>query len=95
MNKLASLRDGSFFLVEDYNKVGEYFVAVLGGCISAISKNCELNIKLLNNDCKIAKIFGKNNLLSRKINDFELFTFFKLIEFLVRKMLLLNAFDLF
>ena len=69
MNKLASLRDGSFFLVEDYNKVGEYFVAVLGGCISAISKNCELNIKLLNNDCKIAKIFGKNNLYSYELKD--------------------------
>ena len=39
MNKLANLRDGSFFFVEDYDKVGEYFVAVLGGCISMISKN--------------------------------------------------------
>jgi Mg-chelatase subunit ChlD len=29
MNKLANLRDGSFFVVEDYNKVGEYFVTVL------------------------------------------------------------------
>ena len=38
MNKLANLRDGSFFLVEDYNKVGEYFVTVLGGCVSVISK---------------------------------------------------------
>jgi len=38
MNKLANLRDGSFFVVEDYNKVGEYFVTVLGGCISIISR---------------------------------------------------------
>ena len=40
MNKLASIRDGSFFLVEDYNKVAEYFVSVLGGCISVIMCNC-------------------------------------------------------
>ena len=83
MNKLASLRDGSFFLVEDYNKVGEYFVAVLGGCISAISKNCELNIKLLNNDCKIAKIFGKNNLYSYELKDNSFST--KMLQFISGK----------
>ena len=73
MNRLANLRDGSFFLVEDYNKVGEYFVAVLGGCITTISKNAELNIKLLNNDCKILKLFGKNDLYSYELKD-NLFT---------------------
>jgi hypothetical protein len=83
MNKLASLRDGSFFLVEDYNKVGEYFVAVLGGCISAISKNCELNIKLLNNDCKIVKIFGKNNLYSHVLKDNSFIT--KMLQFIAGK----------
>ena len=83
MNKLASLRDGSFFLVEDYNKVGEYFVAVLGGCISAISKNCELNIKLLNNDFKIAKIFGKNNLYSYELKDNSFST--KMLQFISGK----------
>ena len=83
MNKLASLRDGSFFLVEDYNKVGEYFVAVLGGCISAISKNCELNIKLLNNDCKIVKVFGKNNLYSHELKDNSFST--KMLQFISGK----------
>ena len=83
MNKLASLRDGSFFLVEDYNKVGEYFVAVLGGCISAISKNCELNIKLLNNDFKIAKIFGKNNFYSYELKDNSFST--KMLQFISGK----------
>ena len=83
MNKLASLRDGSFFLVEDYNKVGEYFVAVLGGCISALSKNCELNIKLLNNDCKIVKIFGKNNLYSYELKGNSFST--KMLQFISGK----------
>ena len=69
MNKLANLRDGSFFVVEDYNKVGEYFVTVLGGCISMISKNAELNVKLMNDKCKIIKIFGGSNLYSYELKD--------------------------
>ena len=70
MNRLANLRDGSFFLVEDYNKVGEYFVSVLGGCISMISKNVELEVKLLNEKCKIVKVFGVNNLYSHELTNF-------------------------
>ena len=69
MNKLANLRDGSFFLVEDYNKVGEYFVTVLGGCISMISKDAKLEVKLTNEKCKIVKIFGENNLYSFELKD--------------------------
>lgn len=83
MNRLANLRDGSFFLVEDYNKVGEYFVAVLGGCISIISKNAELNIKLLNNDCKIVKTFGENSLYSYVLKD-NLFNN-KMLQFITGK----------
>jgi len=30
MNRLANIRDGSFFYVENYKKVSEYFVTVLG-----------------------------------------------------------------
>ena len=67
MNKLANIRDGSFFLVEDYKKVAEYFVAVLGGCISVISKKADLEVKLLNNNCKILKIFGADNLYSYEL----------------------------
>ena len=69
MNKLANLRDGSFFLVEDYNKVGECFVSVLGGCISMISKNAEVEVKLLNEKCKIVKVFGTNNFYSYELNN--------------------------
>ena len=83
MNKLANLRDGSFFLVEDYNKVGEYFVSVLGGCISMISKNAQLNVKLINDNCKIAKLFGENNLYSFELNDFVFST--KMLQFISGK----------
>jgi len=67
MNKLASIRDGSFFLVEDYNKVAEYFVSVLGGCISVISNKADLNVKLLNDKCTIVKTFGEDNLYSYEL----------------------------
>ena len=67
MNKLANIRDGSFFLVEDYKKVAEYFVTVLGGCVSVISKKSILNVKLLKKDCKIEKIFGADNLYSYEL----------------------------
>ena len=83
MNKLANLRDGSFFLVEDYNKVGEYFVSVLGGCISMISKNTQLDVKLINGNCKIVKIFGENNFYSYELNDFLFST--KMLQFISGK----------
>ena len=73
MNKLANIRDGSFFLVEDYKKVAEYFVTVLGGCVSVISKKAVLRVNLLNDNCKIIKIFGAENLYSHELrpNYFE------------------------
>ena len=69
MNKLANLRDGSFFYVEEYNKVTEYFICVLGGCISVISKKADLKVKLLKNNCKIVKIFGSDNLYKYDLKD--------------------------
>ena len=83
MNRLANLRDGSFFLVEDYNKVGEYFVSVLGGCISMISKNAQLDVKLVNEKCKIEKIFGGSNLYSYESKD--LFFTTKMLQFIAGK----------
>jgi hypothetical protein len=67
MNKLANIRDGSFFLVEDYKKVSEYFVSVLGGCVSVISKKVDLYVQLLNQKCKMVKIFGEENLYSYEL----------------------------
>ena len=62
MNQLANIRDGSFFYVQDYKKVSEYFVSVLGSCVSIISKNVNVSVKLLNEHCQIAKILGEKYL---------------------------------
>ena len=83
MNKLANLRDGDFYLVEDYNKVGEFFVSVLGGCISMISKNAELQVKLTDPKSKIVKIFGSNNLYLPELKD-SLFST-KMLQFISGK----------
>ena len=69
LNKLASLRDGSFYYVENYSNVSEYFACVLGGCISVISQRAELNIKLLNDKYKIVKFFGLENLFEYELKD--------------------------
>jgi len=66
MNKLANLRDGSFFYVEDYSKISEYFVTVLGGCVSVISKQVNLQLKIINNNCKIIKVYGEDKLYSHQ-----------------------------
>ena len=69
MKKLAVLRDGSFYYEEDYSKVSEYFACILGGCISVLSKRAQLNVNLLNKNCKIVKIFGGENLYEYELND--------------------------
>jgi hypothetical protein len=66
MNKLANLRDGSFFYVDDYSKISEYFVAVLGGCVSVISKQLNLQLKVINNNCRITKVYGEEKLYSHQ-----------------------------
>ena len=35
---------------------------MLGGCVSIISKNVKINIKLLDENCQIKKVFGADNL---------------------------------
>ena len=67
MNQLANIRDGSFFYVQDYKKVSEYFVSVLGGCVSIISKNVKVSVKLLNEHCQFAKILGEKYLYYHKL----------------------------
>ena len=69
MNKLANLRDGSFFYVQEFSKVAEYFVSVLGACVSVITKKLDLKLQVLNNDCKIIKAYGAQNLYSHEITD--------------------------
>ncbi len=69
MQKLASVRDGSFYFVEFSKKVSEYFACVLGGCFSAISKKTDLNVKLLNDNCKLIKVFGVEYLYEHELSD--------------------------
>ena len=60
--ELVNKRDGAFFFVEDYSKISQYFVAVLGGCLSTISKKVDLNLQILNNNCMNSRILGEDNL---------------------------------
>ena len=83
MKRLADLRDGSFFLIEDFKKVGESFVSVLGGCISMISKNAELQVKILNQNCKLIKIFGEKNFYSHEFNNMSFKN--KMLQFITGK----------
>ena len=69
MNKLANLRDGSFFYVENYSKISEYFVSILGGCVSVISKKLDLKLSILNKNCKIMKVYGEDKLFSHESNE--------------------------
>ena len=65
MKKLASIKDGSFFYVQEYKKVAEYFGIVLGTCVSVLSNKASLVVELLNKKCEIKKIFGEEYLYSQ------------------------------
>ena len=62
MKKLSNIRDGTFFYVDNYEKVAEYFGIVLGSCASVISNKASLVVELLNKKCEIKKIFGEEYL---------------------------------
>jgi uncharacterized protein YegL len=66
MNTLANIRDGAFYFVQDYKKVIEYFVNVLGACMSMISENAKIIIK---SKCDIKKVFGVEDLYSYVLKD--------------------------
>ena len=66
MNTLANLRDGAFYFVQDYKKVIEYFVNVLGACMSMISENAKIVIK---SKYDIKKVFGVEDLYSYVLKD--------------------------
>lgn len=65
MNKLAISRDGAFYYVENISKVNEYFVNVLGGIMSVVSKNVKVEI---NTKYKLVKCFGISSLYTHQIN---------------------------
>jgi Mg-chelatase subunit ChlD len=73
MSKLALIRDGSFFTIEDINKIQEYFVNALGGCMSTIYNEVKINIKMLKDTFKLKKVFGQDKLyqFELKNNDFS------------------------
>ena len=67
MKKLASIRDGSFFFVDKYENVVEFFGIVLGTCVSVISKKASLIVGLLNKNCEIVKVFGQEYFFNHDI----------------------------
>ena len=73
MKKLSILRDGTFFYVNNYEKVAPYFGIVLGTCTSVISNKATLVVELLNKKCEIKKIFGEDYLFSyeKELNYFN------------------------
>ena len=68
MKKLASIRDGSFFFVDKFDKVVEFFGIALGTCVSVISNKASLIVELLNKKSKIKKVFGKEYFFNHEIN---------------------------
>jgi Mg-chelatase subunit ChlD len=62
MSRLANLRDGSFYMIEELDKVQEYFVNALGGCMSVMYNEAILKVNSMKNNIKIKKIFGMNKL---------------------------------
>ena len=69
MSRLASLRDGSFYNIEQLDKVQDYFINALGGCMSVIFSEIQLKIKPLKNNIKIKKIFGMDKLYKYELNN--------------------------
>ena len=66
MNTLATIRDGGFYYVEEYKKVAEYFVNVLGACVSTISERGILKIKSQYN---IIKVYGLKDLFKYELKN--------------------------
>ena len=69
MSKLAIVRDGSFFAVENIDKIQDYFVNALGGCMSIIYSEVKIKVKLLKENVKIQKIFGQDKLFEFELKD--------------------------
>ena len=66
MNTLATIGDGSFYFVQEYKKVAEYFVNVLGACVSMISEKVKIIIKT---KYKIIKMYGLEDLYKYLLED--------------------------
>ena len=73
MKKLSNIRDGTFFYVDEFEKVEEYFGIVLGTCTSVISNKATLVVELLNKNCEIKNILGGDYLFfyEKELNYFS------------------------
>ena len=69
MSRLANLRDGSFYMIEQLDKVQDYFINALGGCMSVIFGEIKLKVKPLKDNIKIKKIFGMDKLYECELKD--------------------------
>jgi Mg-chelatase subunit ChlD len=69
MSRLANLRDGSFYMVDQLDRVQDYFVNSLGGCMSVIYNEAKLKIKVLKPGMKIKKVFGMDKLYESQLKD--------------------------
>ena len=69
MSKLAIIRDGSFFAVENIDKVQDYFVNALGGCMSIIYSEVKIRIRMLKENLKIKQVFGQDKLFEFELKD--------------------------
>ena len=83
MSRLANLRDGSFYMIEQLDKVQDYFINALGGCMSVIFGEILLKVKPLKNGVKIKKIFGMDKLYESELKD-DLFQT-KILQFISGK----------
>ena len=69
MSRLATLRDGSFYMIEQLDKVQDCFINALGGCMSVIYGELKLKVKTLKEGMKIKKIFGMEKLYNCDLKD--------------------------
>ena len=69
MSKLAIIRDGSFFAIENIDKIQDYFVNALGGCMSIIYSEVKIRIRMLKENLKIKQVFGQDKLFEFELKD--------------------------
>ncbi len=46
MNHIAEIKDGSFYHISDIRKIKEAFLNSLGGLLSVVGYNAEMNVQL-------------------------------------------------
>ncbi|CAD8123009.1 unnamed protein product [Paramecium sonneborni] len=70
LNHISNLKGGQFFYIDNIQTLSERFILAMSGMLSIKAQNAMLNIKQLNQNFKIFKIFG-DDYFWQKINDSE------------------------